>query len=249
MSTSNNDHIGREVDPECSCPVVVIPSRRYRCARNILGCAALIATVATEVSGQVPTSPATRDSATSGAIVTASVAHTMLPDTLDASVKPRAVSVPSDSIFTFVVLIPKNGPLATQLKIQVTQAEHMHRTPIIEVGATWCAACHQLEEAMRQPGMREAMRGMYVIHIDADRPEWAEEGPKLGIDISALPTVMALDHNGRPTGQPIVGYATVVNVNPSAASLPDSATGDDGTSAAESYGSAFAAFRAAFAKQ
>ena len=107
----------------------------------------------------------------------------------------------SDSVFSQVTVTAKKGPLLTQLAAAATKAAALGRTPVLDVGAVWCGPCHMLNRIMRLPGLRETMRGMYVIHADAD--EMRTELQALGVNLWSLPSLLPIGRDGRPVNDPI----------------------------------------------
>ena len=106
----------------------------------------------------------------------------------------------TDSVIVEVTLTADHGALLSQLGAETKKARKQGRTPIIDVGASWCQPCHIVERVFRQPAMQATMRGVYLIHLDLD--VWKSDLEALGVEVGGIPRVVAVDTTGRPSGEP-----------------------------------------------
>ena len=120
-----------------------------------------------------------------------------------------ATSAPTEA-FREVRLHPSGSALVDVLAASATTAKGLGLKPFVELGATWCNPCKELEKSMSDPLMQAAFKGTYIVHLDID--EW---GAKLGpakLSSSSIPVFFALDASGKPTGRKIDGGAWDENV-------------------------------------
>lgn len=76
--------------------------------------------------------------------------------------------------------------------------------PFVLATASWCEPCQRLEASMKDPRMKRAFRGTYVVEVDID-----DFGSKslsaAGVDVRAVPSVYELGPDGTPTGRMMIG--------------------------------------------
>lgn len=108
-----------------------------------------------------------------------------------------APQVASGGSFHEVHLEPGPTPLPEVLAEEQKKARAMGLRLYVELGATWCKPCRELEASMGDPRMKEAFKGTYIVHLDIDA--W---GSKLGsakLSTASIPVFFALDAAGKPT--------------------------------------------------
>jgi thiol-disulfide isomerase/thioredoxin len=103
--------------------------------------------------------------------------------------------------FSEVTLDTAQGALPTQLAAAVQKASQKGLTPVVDLGASWCEPCHLVDDVIHQPAMQSVMQKMYVIHLDFD--VWQSPLGAMGADVNTgIQRVFAIDHTGRPAGEP-----------------------------------------------
>ncbi len=122
----------------------------------------------------------------------------------------------SDTMVIVTDLTPKQGKLADLLKGEIAKAAKLHRTPFVQLGATWCGPCHDLESSLSDKRMIDAFASTYIIHLDVDA--WKGELETFGYSADGIPAFFAIDTTGKATGPSITGGAwaenTVENMAP-----------------------------------
>lgn len=76
--------------------------------------------------------------------------------------------------------------------------------PFVYATARWCAPCRKLNESLRDPRMKDAFKGTYVVKLDID--EFDEKAlVASGVQVRAVPSFYELGPDGTPTGRMMVG--------------------------------------------
>lgn len=117
---------------------------------------------------------------------------------------------PAQDKFTLVRLRPSEGPLGDLLKAEARKAQEEDRTPYIEVDATWCSSCQELNASLGDERMIDAFKGTYIIRLDLD--EWKSDLSDAGFYVQGVPAFFQIDEAGRPTGHNITGAAWGENI-------------------------------------
>jgi hypothetical protein len=97
--------------------------------------------------------------------------------------------------------------LEFQLQILAEQAANLELTPIVELGAVWCAPCHQLDRWFSQPLAEDVLAGTLVIQIDIDAFPSADLA-RLGLHAPSVPVAYLLGPDGRASAGPFTVGAT-----------------------------------------
>ena len=85
------------------------------------------------------------------------------------------------------------GKLPQLLKARIDSARAEGRTLFIEIGATWCGPCLELERQLTTPEMIDAFAGTSIVHLDANEWDLDKDILPLGIHGGVLPLLVALD--------------------------------------------------------
>lgn len=97
------------------------------------------------------------------------------------------------------------GELAGLLAKHAKAAHARGLAPYAVLGATWCKPCVALEKSMDDERMKAAFEGTYIVHLDID--EWGSQLDKVSLAVAQVPTVIALDAEGKGTSRSIHGGA------------------------------------------
>lgn len=130
----------------------------------------------------------------------------------DKSSPSEGASKGAPAAGSFVEVRPKpgDGPLATVLETHVEKAKALGYLPVVELGATWCGPCRELEESMSDARMQAAFKATYVVHLDVDA--WGGSLGAVGLGSPSIPVFIVLDEKGRGTKRRIDGSAWADNV-------------------------------------
>jgi thiol-disulfide isomerase/thioredoxin len=93
------------------------------------------------------------------------------------------------------------GHLPELIQARIDTARADGRTLFIELGATWCGPCLELEHNLTTSPMIDAFSDASVVHLDVN--EWDVEsdmGP-LGIKGGVMPIIVAVDTTGHAVAQ------------------------------------------------
>lgn len=123
------------------------------------------------------------------------------PARVSAAAKPAG--------FTTVELTPSLGKLTPLLQAEAKKAAAAGYKPFVEVHASWCGPCKELEQSLGDPKMQEAFAGTHQIRLDSDA--WGGQLAAAGIPAPAIPVFFELDNSGKPTGRSINGGAWDAN--------------------------------------
>jgi thiol:disulfide interchange protein len=75
-------------------------------------------------------------------------------------------------------------------------ANAAHQPLVVELGASWCAACKYFEtKVLPDPRVQAALEGVTFVHHDVDTQVGEDAAHQLGVN--ALPTVAGIDRQGR----------------------------------------------------
>jgi thiol-disulfide isomerase/thioredoxin len=121
-----------------------------------------------------------------------------------ATPAPAAVST-ADSVHVIDITAKPNDDLGKILQAEYATAIKGGRTPIVELGATWCGPCKHVAASLGDARMKDAFAGMYVIRLDID--QWKEKLAPLGFDASAIPAFFPINDQGKVIGPKIDGGA------------------------------------------
>lgn len=108
-----------------------------------------------------------------------------------------------------VDLSPDAGSLLDLLKKEVGRAKGKGLTPVVQMTATWCVPCRQLEGSMGDAAMQDAFAGTYVIRLDLDA--WKSQLADAGFTTGGVPAFFRLGDDGRPVAM-INGGAWAENI-------------------------------------
>jgi hypothetical protein len=95
-----------------------------------------------------------------------------------------------------VALRRVGGPLRRQLAAQVDAARGKGQTVLVETVAADCEACDEIDRAMREPTVREALPNIRLVYVQTD--EFHSELGWLRMDESTAPWFYLLDARGEP---------------------------------------------------
>ena len=115
---------------------------------------------------------------------------------------PAQASTASD--FIFYEAPAKASSLRSLLDAQIAIANTKKLTLVVYAGATWCPACQAIQKSLNAPLMRDAFRGLYIVHFDVD--VWGEELAREGFASSSIPAFFKVAPLGKP-GKVITGAA------------------------------------------
>ncbi|MGH1348041.1 MAG: thioredoxin domain-containing protein [Nannocystales bacterium] len=104
-----------------------------------------------------------------------------------------------------IVEVENKGDLQAVLATHVAKAKEAGLQPYVEFWADWCPPCKAIEASMKEPAMREAFSGAYLIRLDTDH--WGSKLEGSGMDAASIPVFFELDAKGKPTGRKIDGGA------------------------------------------
>ena len=120
-------------------------------------------------------------------------------------VATAATIAQTDTAVTWIELRSNQGKLRGKLpqllKTEIARAKALGLTPFLELGATWCGPCRELEANLHKKDFIDAFSGAYMIHLDID--DWdirSELGP-LGYTQMGIPIIAALNKDGRLTSE------------------------------------------------
>ncbi len=87
----------------------------------------------------------------------------------------------------------------TDVETALSEARALGKMAIVDAGADWCTACHELERrTFTDPAVQAAILDMILIHVDMTAFDQAQERmANLGIPIAALPWVGFFLPDGR----------------------------------------------------
>lgn len=85
------------------------------------------------------------------------------------------------------------GKLPELLKARMDTARAQGRTLFVEVGATWCEPCLELERNLTKPEFIDAFAGTSIVHLDANEWDVEDDMAPLGIKGKLIPLIVALD--------------------------------------------------------
>jgi thiol-disulfide isomerase/thioredoxin len=103
----------------------------------------------------------------------------------------------SGGSFHEVRLEPGNTPLPEVLAEHQKKARAMGLRLYVELGATWCKPCRELEASMSDPRMKAAFKGTYIVHLDIDA--WGSKLATAKLSAASIPVFFALDAAGKST--------------------------------------------------
>jgi thiol-disulfide isomerase/thioredoxin len=104
----------------------------------------------------------------------------------------------SGGSFHEVHLEPGATPLPEVIAQEQKKARAMGLRLYVELGATWCKPCKELEASMSDPRMKAAFKGTYIVHLDIDA--WGGKLASAKLSSASIPVFFALDAAGKPTG-------------------------------------------------
>lgn len=104
-----------------------------------------------------------------------------------------------------IAVTPAGGALEGQLARASAQARAQGLAPVVDLGSSWCDPCAALEAQLDEAPVRHARRGALLIRVDVD--DFPGELKALGLDVPAVPALVALDERGRGTARRIDGRA------------------------------------------
>lgn len=130
----------------------------------------------------------------------------------DKSSSSEGATQGAASAASFVEVRPKpsEGSLAVVLGAHVEKAKALGYLPVVELGATWCGPCRELEASMSDARMQAAFKATYVVHLDVDA--WGGSLGAVGLASPSIPVFIVLDEKGRGTKRRIDGSAWDDNV-------------------------------------
>lgn len=85
------------------------------------------------------------------------------------------------------------GKLPELLKARMDSAQAQGRTLFVEVGATWCGPCLQLEADLKKPEFIDAFSGTSIVHLDANEWDVEDDMGPIGIKGGVMPIIIAMD--------------------------------------------------------
>jgi len=96
----------------------------------------------------------------------------------------------------------KAGALAAQVKREAQAAKARGLVAVVEVTADWCKPCVAIKKFLGDPLMVDAFRGVHLIRVGLD--DWKDDELRAaGLAVRGVPTFLAVDATGRPTGRTI----------------------------------------------
>lgn len=142
--------------------------------------------------------------------VVATTAHAQAKATVTVGVSAQPADATPDSV-KIVNVTPTDGKdLGEILKTQYASARTAGRTPVVELGATWCGPCKELAASLGDVRMRDAFAGTYIIHLDVD--EWKDKLTPLGFSSEGIPAFFPINEKGVAIGPKIDGGAWGDNI-------------------------------------
>jgi thiol-disulfide isomerase/thioredoxin len=85
------------------------------------------------------------------------------------------------------------GKLPELLKARMDSAHAQGRTMFVEVGATWCGPCLELEANLKKPEFIDAFAGTSIVHLDANEWDVEDDMAPIGIKGGVMPIIIAMD--------------------------------------------------------
>jgi len=152
---------------------------------------------------------------TSAALILTGVTAGAQAPTSQAAAQPAATApagdtVASDAVHTVDITAKPNDDLAKILQSQYAAAIKAGRTPVVELGATWCGPCKELAASLGDARMKDAFAGMYIVRLDID--QWKEKLAPLGFKTDGIPAFFPIDETGKAIGPEIDGGAWGDNI-------------------------------------
>jgi hypothetical protein len=103
-------------------------------------------------------------------------------------------------------LAPAPGKLHALVRAEVAKAKQRSWKPVVYLSAAWCRPCNAIKKSRQDPRMLEALRGTYVVEVDAD--DWpADELIAQGLKDGKIPFFYLVDDEGLPTGAKLTSSA------------------------------------------
>ena len=96
--------------------------------------------------------------------------------------------------------VTASADLSARLTAGLAAAAAAGKRVLVEVGASWCPPCHELERTLASAEVAAALAGGYVtVTIDAE----VGEGPEVvaRYEVRSYPTVLVLDADGAELGR------------------------------------------------
>lgn len=103
--------------------------------------------------------------------------------------------------FQVVELNPKPDAMAAELTKAARIAKSQGRTMYIELTTSWCTHCKKLFASMKHPAMIDAYAGTYIVNLDGDL--WHDKLRQMGFRFRGVPTIFAMNAQGKWTGKAI----------------------------------------------
>ncbi len=93
-------------------------------------------------------------------------------------------------------LDPEVRSMKTELAKLSKEAENRHQTLLVMTRIGLCGPCNAVDASLSDPRMREALRGVRLVHVDADI--FHDELPENRIPHDKLPTFAIIGVGGAP---------------------------------------------------
>jgi thiol-disulfide isomerase/thioredoxin len=101
------------------------------------------------------------------------------------------------------VEVQPGEPLTEQLAAHAAAAAELEQIPVAYIGASWCPPCVAFKKNRDTQEIASALRGIYLIEIDAD--VFMGELPDAGFSIAVIPYWFRLNPQGRPADEGLTG--------------------------------------------